>query len=156
MQRVVVDTNVWVSALLNPPGYPARVLVALRARRFILVVSRAMLDELRDVLLRPHLTRKYGITEADVDELILLLHERATEVAVSGAVRMCRDPDDDVVIETAITGQADALVTRDDDMKGAGEIIAALAGAGIAVRSVQQFIDSLDVERLRQTNQGGG
>jgi putative PIN family toxin of toxin-antitoxin system len=69
VQRVVVDTNVWVSALLNPAGYPARVLAALRARRFILVVSQAMLDELRDVLLRPRLTRKYGITEADADEL---------------------------------------------------------------------------------------
>src|SRR5579875_153653 len=107
VQRVVVDTNVWVSALLSTAGYPARILAALRARQFILLVSQPMLDELRDVLSRPRLVRKYGITEADADELIELLRTRAEEIAVSGAVRVCRDPDDDVVIETAVSGRAD-------------------------------------------------
>jgi uncharacterized protein len=150
VQRVVVDTNVWVSAVLNPAGHPARVLEALRARRFILLVSQPMLDELRDVLRRPRLTRKYGITAADVHEVILLLRGRATEVTISGTVRICRDPDDDVVIETAVVGQANALVTRDDDMKGADELSAALAAVGIAVSSVQHFLDTLDTECLQQ------
>jgi uncharacterized protein len=61
---------VWVSAVLNPAGHPARVLEALRARRFILLVSQPMLDELRDVLRRPCLTRKYGTTAADVHQLL--------------------------------------------------------------------------------------
>ena len=143
MQRVVVDTNVWVSAALNPSGHPAQVLTALATRRFTLLVSQPMLAELREVLLRPRLTRKYHLTEAAVDEFVALLRERAQEVSVDGSVKICRDPDDDVIIETALRGRAEVLVTRDDDMKGAAEVIEVLAEAGVAVRTVQRFLDAL-------------
>lgn len=120
--RAVVDTNVWVSALLNPSGSPARVLEALRGRQFTLVVSPPMLDELAEVLARPRIARKYGITTDDVRELLDLLRERAELAVVTGAVRICRDPDDDMVIETALAGKADVLVTRDDDLKAVSPI----------------------------------
>lgn len=123
------------------------VLAALRARRFTLVVSQPLLDELHEVLLRPRLVCKYGIMAADVDELTTLLRSRAEMVTISGVIQMCRDPDDDAVIETAVAGQADVLVTRDDDMKSASDVVAALLEAGIAVHSVQRFIDNLADER---------
>lgn len=138
--RVVVDTNVWVSALLNQAGPPARVLAALEARRFTLLASEPLLAELAEVLARPRIARKYGITPEDVDELALLLRRRAEIVPVVGEVKLCRDPDDDVVIETAVRGRADLLVTRDQDLKGAPEVADVLATVGIAVVSVRQFL----------------
>lgn len=64
--RAVVDTNVWVSALINPSGAPAEVLTAYRAGAFTLVTSEEMLAEVGEVLARPRIARKYGIEAADI------------------------------------------------------------------------------------------
>jgi putative PIN family toxin of toxin-antitoxin system len=58
--RAVVDTNVWVSAVLNESGLPARVLEAYLAGRFTLVVSEPMLEEMAEVMARPRLVRRHG------------------------------------------------------------------------------------------------
>jgi putative PIN family toxin of toxin-antitoxin system len=52
--RALVDTNVWVSALLNPHGFPAKVLEALKTDQFELVLSEPLLAELLEVLSRPN------------------------------------------------------------------------------------------------------
>jgi uncharacterized protein len=144
VRRVVVDTNVWVSALLNRAGAPARIRTALEERRFRLVASEPLLAEVAEVLACPRLARKYSVTSADREELISLLRARAIIVPVEGAVQVCRDPDDDVVIETALRGRAELLVTRDDDLKRAAEVIAILSKVGIGVLSVQRFLAELD------------
>ena len=48
--RATIDTNVWISALVNPAGAPARILAALQAERFTLVTSEPLLAELERVL----------------------------------------------------------------------------------------------------------
>jgi len=48
--KVVIDTNVWVSALLNPTGYPARLRKAFEQRIFEVVASEPTLQEIADVL----------------------------------------------------------------------------------------------------------
>ena len=129
---------------MNRSGPPALVLAALKARRFTLLASEPLLVELAEVLTRPRIVRKYGITAEDIDELVTLLRRRAEVVPVVGEVRLCRDPDDDMVIETALRGHADMLVTRDEDLKGASEISEALGSRGIAVVSVRRFLAALD------------
>lgn len=51
--RAVVDTNVFVSGLINPEGFPATVLKALRSRQFVLISSPAINEEIIAVLNRP-------------------------------------------------------------------------------------------------------
>ena len=151
MPRAVVDTNIWVSALLNPDGAPARILAAFLAGRFELVVSEPLLLEMTAVLLRPRIVRRHGLGRDDVESFVALLRAGAHVVTTTGAVRLCRDPDDDAVIETALRGRADALVTRDDDLKGAQEVAVALAAAGIPVLTVRQFLDTLtETDAARQ------
>ncbi|CAN5371227.1 putative toxin-antitoxin system toxin component, PIN family [soil metagenome] len=145
MQRVVVDTNVWVSAFLNPAGPPARVLAALDQRRFTLVASEYLLAEIAEVLTRPRVVRRYAVTPEARDIFIELLHTRAVTVPTDGSVQICRDPDDDMVIETAVRGRADMLVTRDDDLKGFSEVMEYLDAVGVAVVSVQRFLDILEL-----------
>jgi putative PIN family toxin of toxin-antitoxin system len=143
--RVVVDTNVWISALLNPAGYPARIRQALEEDRFSLVASEPILQELARVIVRPRLARRYPLGTDDADRLVALARRAAIELAeVSGSVHLCRDPRDDMFIETAVAGRADVLVSRDDDLKRAPEVAAILAEHGIRVLSVQQFLDLLD------------
>lgn len=145
MLRVVVDTNVWVSALLNQAGYPARMLSALRAQEYFLLISAPLLEELAEVLSRPRIARKYGVSRDDTEVLVSLLKERGIEVALTGSIRLCRDPDDDVVLETALVGQADVVVSRDEDIKGDEDLVRLLNESGVEVLSVSRFLSALDV-----------
>jgi len=141
--RVVVDTNVWVSALLNRYGYPAQVLSLFRAGRFTLLISEPLLGELAEVLSRPRIARKYRVTQDDIGELIALLRERGIQVGVKGSLRLCRDPDDDVILETAFLGNANTVVSRDGDLKGDEDLVLILQAAGIGVLSVSHFLQAL-------------
>ena len=148
--RVVVDTNVWVSAVLNPAGPPAKVPAALSHGTFTLVTSEPLLAELAEVLARPRFAQRYGVTGSDISSLLGLLRERAEVIPVTGTVRLCRDPDDDVVIETARNGAADTMVSRDDDLKRDWELVRLLAAEGIEVLSVRQFLDRLAEQEVRE------
>jgi predicted nucleic acid-binding protein len=69
--RVVLDTNLYVSALWNPQGVPAQVVVAYQAGRFTLVASTPMLVEVETVLRRAKFARRF--TETRIIELLHLL-----------------------------------------------------------------------------------
>lgn len=143
--RAVIDTSVWVSAILNPAGPPAQVLEALEDDRFSLVTSEPLLAELAEVINRPRLVRRYNLRPEKTSAVLRVLRDsELTEV--TGAVRVCRDPDDDMVIETAINGRADMIVSRDDDLKGAPEVAAALAEHNVRVLTVQGFLDALGAD----------
>ena len=144
--RAGFDTNVWVSATLNTRGRPSEIRRALERDDFVLV-SQPLLDELADVLARPRMASKYGLTATDIAQLLALLPAKAEIVAVAGALQLCRDPDDDVVLETAINGQADMLVARDEDMSRDLDLVALLEARGIRVLTVQGFLDELEPAR---------
>ncbi len=145
---VLVDTNVWVSAFINPAGFPARLHRAWLDKRFQVVVSLPLLDELSDVLTRPRITHKYPIQSADVEEFLQLLIQRSQIIVPTGLVRECRDPDDDLILETAMLGQAQYAVSRDDDIKRDLDLIKHLQAHGVAVLSVQQFLNKLDAGEI--------
>jgi putative PIN family toxin of toxin-antitoxin system len=110
--RALIDTNIWVSSLLNPFGFPARLRKSFEEGEFNAVISAPMLEELSDVLNRPKIKDKFEIEEEDITRLLFLLEDRAEDIRISGNVTICRDKDDDFVIETAIKGRAEYLVTR--------------------------------------------
>ena len=109
-------------------------------RRFVSIRSEPLLAELDDVLARPRIAGKYSISSTDRCEYLNLLRVASIVVPVSGAVQVCRDPDDDVVIETAFRGRANALVSRDDDLKNADEVTTYLEESSIKVLSVRRFL----------------
>jgi putative PIN family toxin of toxin-antitoxin system len=112
-ERVVVDSGVLVSRLLLPDSTAARAVRAVvdEAR---LLVSAGLLDELADVLARPRFDAY--VARADRREFLLRLGQIAEIVAVTSRIRACRDPDDDKVLERAVDGAADAIVTGDRDL----------------------------------------
>ncbi len=136
--RAFVDTNIWISAFINPSGPPAAVLDAFIAGKFVPVVSRALIDQIHEVASRPHIRRR--ISDDDLATLLVLLLDRAVEAFPTGNLRICRDPDDDILLETAILGGAQYAVSRDDDMKRDLDLIDQMRTRGVEVVSVAQFL----------------
>lgn len=134
------DTNVWVSALLNPSGIPARLVTRWTQGDFTVVTSLPLLEELSEVLSRPRLKRKYQIRDDAISELLRLLAARAVLVPVKGHLAVCRDTDDNVVLETAIVGAAGYVVTRDDDLKRDPAVTQYMRRRRIRVTSVSRFL----------------
>ena len=143
MPVVLLDTNIWVSAFISPHGFPARLVDAWISSEFDVVVSAPLLEEIADVLARPRLQNKYRYTAKEIEQLLRLLYRRAMYVVPEGNLHLCRDPDDDLVLETAILGGAQYVVSRDDDLKGDSELIAQMRARGIEILSVQHFLDRL-------------
>ena len=143
--NAVIDTNVWISGLINRNGMPARVLDAYRDLRFTVVTSEPLLEELVEVLRRPKIVRKYGVTDEDVQALQELLRRLAVVVPIHHTVRVCRDPDDNVVIETAERGQAQFLVSGDADLWEAEEVQAYLRDQRIHVLTPKEFVDKIGI-----------
>jgi len=110
--RAVLDTNVFVSALINPQGFPAAILRALRSGRFTLLSSEPINEEIIEVLNRPRIRDRYGLGDRMFD-VAFILWEVAELVFHLPDVRICSDPDDDKFLAAAAGGQADHLVTGD-------------------------------------------
>jgi len=145
---VLVDTNVWISAFINPHGFPAKVKDAWLAGEFDVVVSMPLLEELVDVLHRPRIKDKYGFTDDETEEYLRLIAEQAISVKASGDFKVCRDPDDDLILETALVGKANYAVSRDDDIKADEDLIAHMKARGVKVLTVSQFLRKLKVGEL--------
>lgn len=144
--RVVVDTNIWISALINPVGPPARLIQAFRDGRAQLVLSEQLLDELHEVAQRPRIRRRIPFDDQELAELLRTARDRAIIVIVSGNLLLCRDPKDDVVIETARVGQARYVVSRDEDLTRDPNLVDTLRGFGIDVLTVARFLALLDAQ----------
>ncbi len=115
--KVVLDTNVLVSALLKRDSVPGRLLQAVWGGSLDLVLSEALLTELRDVLHYPKIRRRLVANAIDVDLFLELLPFFTIQVDLSGIqVPRPRDAADAMVLATFVAGQADWLVSGDEDL----------------------------------------
>jgi putative PIN family toxin of toxin-antitoxin system len=142
--RAVVDTNIWVSAFIAPHGHPAKVLAALMGGRFEAIFPRAILDELFNVLNRPRIAKKYRLHPGAIAVYVVALEATGEVVMITGDVCVSRDAKDDMVIEAAIVGGADVIVSGDGDVRLDLDVIKYLAAKGVGVMSARQFLEVLD------------
>ena len=110
--RLVLDTNVVASAMLWG-GTPKLLLQARRERRVELYTSTPLLAELTDILGRSKFAKKIMASLLTVDQLVDHYVELVQVVRPTPTPRIVSDPDDDVVIGTALAAKADLLVTGD-------------------------------------------
>jgi len=114
-RRVVLDTNVAVSALVFREGRLAWLREAWEAGRIVPIVSAETVAELVRVLAYP----KLKLSEEETKNVLAHYMEHAEAVREAGAsvrVPECRDPDDRKFLQLAYAAKADALVTGDEDL----------------------------------------
>lgn len=109
--RVVLDTNILLSALINPGGSPARIYEAWKLGRFELLTSAEQLDELGRVTRYP--TIRPLVTVSEAGRMINQIRALATLVAPSRAPAVSADAADDFLFAIAGSAAADYIVTGD-------------------------------------------
>jgi len=114
--RAVVDTNVIVSALIRPKGRAGVLWRRLCEGAFTAVFSPELIDEIAAVLSHPKIRAKYRTSPKDLEAIAALFALRGDLVTRQERIRICRDPEDDFLLETAVSGNAGYLVTGDEDL----------------------------------------
>jgi len=136
--RCVFDTNVLVSTLLFDQSKPAQAFFAALHAGEVLV-SADVIVELNDVLGR----EKFApyVNEEERARFLQSLLREARLVEVRDKIRACRDPNDDKFLELAVNGEADCIVSGDDDL------LALTPFKGILILTPDKFLDALSKDR---------
>ena len=109
--RILLDTNIIVAGFLTPKGPPGRLLLAWLQGRFLLVTSQEQLDELARVLSYERIKSRIDPEQAqDFLDNVAVLAVMASKLPV---LELSPDPSDNVILATAVAGQADLLVSGD-------------------------------------------
>jgi uncharacterized protein len=142
MLRIVIDTNVIVSGILNRKGAPAEVLNAWRERRFVLLSSSAIVAEVRAVMQYPRICHKYQLSDDEIEQMITPLEHDALLVAGNANVAesVPDDPQDEMFLACTLDRQADVIVSGDHHLLDLGVF------RDIPIITARQFLDQLKQE----------
>jgi putative PIN family toxin of toxin-antitoxin system len=114
-ERLVIDSNVWIAALISPTGTARQLVDAILDNDIDIPMSEATFDELVSRLDRPKFDRyrepeAWNLFLSELVELALWQEDAGTTTGIS------RDADDDKFLALAVMGQADAIVSGDGDL----------------------------------------
>lgn len=132
--RLVIDTNVLISALLAGSSLPAHLVTLWRQGRFDLLTSPAQLDELMRVTRYPRVRER--LPPALAGRLINQLRDLAIVVEKLPTVTVCTDPYDNYLLAMATAGAADFLVTGDKR-----DLLGLRLYEGVRITTVRDFLD---------------
>ncbi len=110
--KAVIDTNIWISFLIGKllAGLDDYILDGVLE----VVISDEQLEEITTVLRRPKFRKHFSAD--DIDEFLSLLYKSARIVEIHHTIKDCRDEKDNFILEIAIRGRADYIVTGDKDL----------------------------------------
>jgi hypothetical protein len=112
--RLILDTNILVSALLSPLGAPAKLLDAWERKTFTLVASDVLIAEFRDVAARPFFRARLRASAAEL--LAAGLRDFSVYIRDLPSGPIAPDPKDSYLLAMAEAGHADFLVTGDKEL----------------------------------------
>lgn len=110
--RVIIDTNLWISFLLTKDF--ARLDDIIASNRIVLLFSQELLDEFIEVAGRPKFKKYFSI--ADLRRLLTQINLHAVFVEVESNIEACRDKKDNFLLSLATDGKATHLLTGDKDL----------------------------------------
>jgi putative PIN family toxin of toxin-antitoxin system len=134
--RLVLDTNVVVSALLWD-GTPRQLLRVSHSVGILLFTSTPLLKELTETLSKKKLKRKIAASLLSADQLVHSYAELVSVVRPVVVPRLAPDPDDDVVIGTALAAKANYIVTGDRTLLSVAEY------EGVRIVSVGEALEAV-------------
>ena len=119
--RVVLDTNVLISAFISAKGAPAQVFDLWQAGLLEIVTSQEALDELQRVLTYPRIRGRLRFSDEQVQQYFLLLRAYAVYLEdLSITAVIAADPDDDVFLALALSSNAQYIVSGDGHLLDVG------------------------------------
>lgn len=137
--KVVIDTSIFVRALINPYGVNARLFQW--AHKYEIMASEAIIEEILEVLYRSSLHNKYSsITEIRIEDILNIIEESKI-VIPKRKIDICRDSDDNKFLECAIEGKVSYLISADKDLLDMKE------SEGIKIISGSEFLKILEEDR---------
>ena len=135
---MVLDTNIWVSAIILG-GLPARIIKAAEDNRILIIISEDIIREINRTLAYPGLREIYEAANISREELIEVIIRVGQLVKTRTKVNIVNeDPADNKFLECALDGDADHVVSGDDHLLR----IKHCRRIGILSRISLQFIDS--------------
>jgi putative PIN family toxin of toxin-antitoxin system len=136
--KAVLDTNLFISALLTAEGNPAKILNRWKAGSFDLVISLPILKEIKRVILYPKIRKRLNWTDIEINEFLLGLAQFSFMVSGESKVDVIKDdPSDNKFLACAFEGNADYIVTGDQHLLKIKEY------KGIRIISSKEFMDIL-------------
>lgn len=129
--RIVLDTNTRISAIIFG-GKPRELTDRTCPPEYLQVVSQPLLDELREIL-----DRKFHWPEPAISKEMRNIATVSLFVEPDAIDPVCRDPDDDRILECALAGHADFIITGDRDLLTLGSF------QSIQILTVRQFLDRI-------------
>lgn len=138
MLKVVIDTNILVSAILNPKGTPAKIVKAWFKNRFIVVISQFSLQEIERVLHYEHIQKIKHISEDEIHKLVTEIIKTSELIQVSSTIEIIKtDIADNQVLATAVDGQTTYIISGDHHLLDLGEF------RGIKILKPADFLNVL-------------
>lgn len=110
--RIIIDTNLWVSLLLTKQFSFLDDL--LENGKIQLIFSQELLDEFMEVINRPKLRRYFS--DDNLELVLETIEQYADFITVNSNINVCRDPKDNFLLSLAKDGLADYLITGDQDL----------------------------------------
>jgi putative PIN family toxin of toxin-antitoxin system len=110
--RIIIDTNLWISFLITKDFTKLDEIVF--SGKAVLVFSQELLEEFLEVARRPKFRRFFS--SSDIEEILETIDEHAEFIQVSTKVEQCRDPKDNFLLSLSADGKVDYLITGDKDL----------------------------------------
>jgi putative PIN family toxin of toxin-antitoxin system len=109
----VIDTNVLISAALIKNSIPDKAFEKARSKGKVLLSSQVYV-ELKEVINREKFKRY--LRAVDKGKFLNRVKKETVLIEVSESISICRDPKDNMILELALSGKADCIITNDDDL----------------------------------------
>ena len=110
--RIIIDTNLWISFLLTKKFTAFDKIIS--ARKIILLFSLELLDEIVDVTQREKFRKYFSLD--DIESLLIKIKNRSEFINIISVVNDCRDPKDNFLLSLSIDCDSTHLITGDKDL----------------------------------------
>ena len=112
VSRIIIDTNLWISFLITKNF--TRLDEINFSKKCVLIFSRELLEEFLTVAKRPKFRRFFS--SSDIEEILETIQEYAEFIEVTSKTEVCKDPKDNFLLSLSLDGNADFLLTGDNDL----------------------------------------
>jgi putative PIN family toxin of toxin-antitoxin system len=140
MTRVVLDTNVFISAILNPHGSPGAILDQVFDQKVSLCLSPPLIDEIQRVIRYKKMMALLNRGGRNVEQAEEIIDKIVSVAEVSSGLKevnlIAADPDDNMVLACALESEVDYIVSGDRHLTGLGDF------QGIPILSPRDFLEA--------------